>query len=112
VLTHAHTCKSQRDYKRKARERGFTSHGAPMPLSLARQLIRFLSEPGGLMVDPMAGSLTSGLGAELEGRPWLCADLFGEYVGGAACRFDDIQWQHPDLLQGPIRQVSDYSVAL
>lgn len=56
VLTFVHACKDQRDYKKAAKELGLPVHGAPMPLSLAKFLISFLSEPGDLIADPFGGS--------------------------------------------------------
>lgn len=87
VLSFAHTCQSQRDYKARARELGLPTHGATAPLSLARFLVRFLSAEGQLVVDPMGGSLTTALAAELDNRRWLTSDLYGEYVRGGAERF-------------------------
>ncbi|MCA3175349.1 MAG: site-specific DNA-methyltransferase, partial [Burkholderiales bacterium] len=47
-----------------AKDLGLTAHGAPMPLALARKLIRFLTDVGNLVVDPCAGSMTTPLAAE------------------------------------------------
>jgi len=89
ILRHAHRCASQSAYKRLARERGLPVHGAPMPLSLARFLVEFLSEPGDLVVEPFAGSFTTPLAAEQLGRRWLATDCMVEYVMGASLRFED-----------------------
>lgn len=89
VQRHSHTCGSQRAYKRRARELGLPAHGAPLPESLARFLVRFLSEEGDLCVDPFAGSFTVPLAAEKERRRWLGVELFGEYVRGGAERFSE-----------------------
>lgn len=81
------TCKSQRDYKRRAKELGLMPHGASMPLKLARQLVRFLTEIGQLVVDPFSGSMTTPLACELEGRPWAATEIVFDYVRGGAERF-------------------------
>lgn len=85
----SNNCASQRRYKQRARELGLQAHGASMPLALARRVIRFMTQVDQLVVDPFAGSITTGLAAELEHRRWACTELFYEYVRGAAERFVD-----------------------
>lgn len=80
-------CPSQREYKRNARRLGLAAHGAAMPLALARQVVRFMTQLGDLVVDPFGGSMTTGLAAELEQRRWVSTDTAFEYVRGAAERF-------------------------
>lgn len=87
VLNVSSTCASQRTYKSAARDLGLQAHGAPMPLALARKLVKFLSDVGQLVVDPCAGSMTTPLAAELEGRRWAGTDLVFDYVRGGAERF-------------------------
>lgn len=87
VLSFAHSCADQRQYKREARAAGLPAHGAPMPLSLASFLVEFLSEPGDLVVDPFGGSFTTAKAAELLGRRWLSTEVMAQYVLGAATRF-------------------------
>lgn len=91
VLTFGHSCASQREYKARAREMGLPVHGCPFPLSLARFLTRFLSAEGDLVVDGNAGSYTVPLAAELEGRRWEGAELYGQYVLGGAQRFREMR---------------------
>lgn len=87
VLDFTHNCPSQQLYKRHARELGLAPHGAPFPLVLATFLIRFLSEPGDLVVDPFAGSCTVGVGAEQEGRRWLLTECMWDYLRPVVARF-------------------------
>lgn len=82
-------CTDQRLYKMKAMELGLKPHGAPMPLSLARKLVRFLSDVGQLVVDFCAGSNTVGRACELENRPWMAVENVYDYVRGSAERFTD-----------------------
>ena len=96
ILAYSHTCASQRLYKRRAREMGLPCHGAPMPLELAKFLIQWLTAPGQLVVDPMAGSMTTALAAELLGRPWIAGELHAEYALGGSARFDGA-WINPVL---------------
>lgn len=91
VLRVSGTCPSQQAYKRAARSLGLQAHGAPMPLALARKLVRFLSAVGQLVVDPCAGSMTTPLAAELEDREWAAVDTVFDYVRGGAERFRERQ---------------------
>jgi site-specific DNA-methyltransferase (cytosine-N4-specific) len=59
VLEFGHACADQRRYKQQAREIGLPVHGAPMPLSLAHLLVKYLTKPGDLVVDCFAGSHTT-----------------------------------------------------
>lgn len=85
----ANTCQSQREYKQKARDLGLVPHGATMPLALARKLIRFLTDVEQLVVDPFAGSMTTPLASELEGRRWAATDVVYDYVRGGAERLTE-----------------------
>lgn len=87
LLRVSSTCASQRSYKREAKGLRLSSHGAPMPLELARKLVKFLTDKGQLVVDPCAGSMTTPLASELEGRPWVAVDQVYDYVRGGAERF-------------------------
>lgn len=87
VLHFGHACGDQRAYKRDARALGLPAHGAPMPLSLAKLLVKYLTRPGDLVCDPFAGSHTTAKAAELLGRRWLSTELMLEYIMGAATRF-------------------------
>jgi DNA modification methylase len=60
-----------------------------MPLDLSRKLVRFLSDLGQLVVDPCAGSMTTPLACELEGRRWAATDVVFDFVRGGAERFTD-----------------------
>lgn len=87
VLPISNYCADQREYKKMAQSLGLQPHGAAMPLTLARKLIRFLTDVDQLVVDPCAGSCTTGLACELESRPWFSTDTIFDYVRGAAERF-------------------------
>ena len=100
VISIANTCKSQREYKKRARELGLPVHGAPMPLKLASFLIQFLTreDEADLVVDPYGGSFTTGLAAELLGRRWISTELFWEYIRGSAERFSGQSlWINPQF---------------
>lgn len=50
-------------------------HEAPFPVELARRLIQFYTWPGDHVLDPFAGSGTTGLAAEHLGRDWTMIEL-------------------------------------
>lgn len=65
---------------RSAAARG---HGAGTPYHLAAWWVRYICPPGGLVVDPFAGSGTMGWAALDQGRRWYGCD-------------SDPQWARPD----------------
>ncbi|MBI5762779.1 MAG: site-specific DNA-methyltransferase [Planctomycetes bacterium] len=62
-------------------------HPARFPTKLPEFFIRFLTQPGDLVVDMFAGSNTTGSVAEVEARRWLSFDLDLEYLATSAFRF-------------------------
>lgn len=58
------------------------------PLELMRWLVRLLCPPGGLVLDPTAGSGTTGAAAVLEGRRFIGIELEPEYAPIAAARIE------------------------
>lgn len=88
ILNISHNCPSQRALREKTDALGLPRHGAVMPLKLAKMLVEFFCPPGGLVVDPFAGSFTTALAAEETGRRWICADKHLEYVQLGRHRFD------------------------
>jgi DNA modification methylase len=99
VLTIGHSCADQREYKHQAKANGLPAHGAAMPLKLASFFIKFLTEPGELVVDPFAGSFSTAKEAEKLGRRWICTDNILEYVVGAASRFTNANGFNQNLLR-------------
>jgi len=47
-----------------------------------------LTDVGDLVVDPFAGSLTTGEAAELLERKWVCIEKNPEYIRGGLGRFE------------------------
>lgn len=54
-----------------AREKQFGRHPTQKPLALLQRIIELASEPGGLVVDPFAGSGTTGVAAVHLGRRFI-----------------------------------------
>lgn len=82
-------CAGNRKYKRDAESLGLQSHGAMMPLKVPDFLIRLFTQENELVVDPFAGSFTTGKAAENLNRRWIGVDPVVDYVMGAASRFQD-----------------------
>ena len=62
-------------------------HPARFPAKLPEFFIRFLTDPGDLVLDIFAGSNTTGAVAETEGRQWLAFDESRSYLAASAFRF-------------------------
>jgi hypothetical protein len=76
-------------FMRRCRQRKVSPHPARMPIGLASFFIEFLTEPGDLVLDPFAGSNTTGYVAELLGRSWVSIEIIRKYVLQSLIRFED-----------------------
>jgi len=56
-----------------------------------RHLVRLVTPPGGLVLDPFLGSGTTALAAEMEGFRWLGIEREEEYVRIAEARLNGVQ---------------------
>lgn len=61
-------------------------HPAPFPVRLAERVVRFLSYPGDVVLDPFVGSGTTGVAARALGRHWLGVELNPEWAARAQRR--------------------------
>lgn len=68
---------------------GTKRHPARFPAKLPEFFIKFLTDPGDLVVDIFAGSNTTGFVAEQECRRWAAFDNELQYVAASAFRFMD-----------------------
>ena len=66
---------------------GVTPHPARFPAKLPEFFIRFLTDPGDTVIDIFAGSNTTGMVAEAEGRHWLAFEERADYLAASAFRF-------------------------
>ena len=103
VLQFGNSCPSGRQVNAYARDNGLPTHGAKMPLSMPDFLIRWLSRPGDLVVDPFAGTMTTGEAAQMNGRRWLCLEMMLDYIQQGFVRFSRFQnaWFNPELMAVP-----------
>lgn len=74
-------------YLRACSAAGISPHPARFPPSLPAFFIRFLTDENDLVLDPFAGSNTTGYVAESLGRRWLSFEVEEKYVLGGKLRF-------------------------
>ena len=65
----------------------FPIHPARFPVLIPEYFIRFLTDEGDIVLDPFAGSCTTGEAAEGLGRKWICVESEEQYLLGAQGRF-------------------------
>jgi DNA modification methylase len=78
---------SNSSYMTMSKAIGVRSHPARFPAKLPEFFIKYLTEPGDLVLDIFAGSNTTGQVAEQHGRKWLAFDNDLEYVAASVFRF-------------------------
>lgn len=68
---------------------GKTWHPTQKPVALFEYLVRTYSQPGNLVLDMTAGSGTTAIAAENEGRRWVCVERDEGYYWQAVARCVD-----------------------
>jgi site-specific DNA-methyltransferase (adenine-specific) len=67
------------------------THPTQKPTDLMRHLVRLVTPPGGIVLDPFLGSGTTALAAEMEGFEWVGIEREAEYVAIAEARLNGTQ---------------------
>lgn len=62
------------------------NHPTVKPVALMRYLVRLVTPPGGLVLDPFLGSGTTGIAAVLERHPFIGIDKSADYISIAKAR--------------------------
>ena len=75
-------------YLRRCAAENMKPHPARFPRRLPEFFIRFLTNPGDVVVDPFAGSNVTGEAAEMLNRRWLAIEHDPEYVKASRFRFE------------------------
>jgi DNA modification methylase len=75
-------------YIRGSKAAGSQIHPARYPAELPRFFIQFLTDPGDLVLDPFAGSNTTGAVAEELERRWLACEINADYAVASQLRFE------------------------
>jgi site-specific DNA-methyltransferase (cytosine-N4-specific) len=86
VIEHGNN-ESNSEYIRNCQRYGIKPHPARYPAALPEFFIKFLTEPGDVVVDPFAGSNTTGAVAESHARMWIAIELEPRYVDNSRLRF-------------------------
>jgi len=87
VITLANTM-SNTQYQLYCRDHKLQPHPARMPPALAEFFIKFLTKPQMVVLDPFAGSNTTGAAAEKLGRRWIAIEPQDDYILGSKGRFN------------------------
>jgi site-specific DNA-methyltransferase (cytosine-N4-specific) len=74
-------------YLRRCRQAGIRPQPARFPPAFPEFFVDFLTDPGDLVLDPFAGSNTTGAVAEARGRRWVAFELNERYLLGSTFRF-------------------------
>ena len=77
-------------YLRRCKEANIKPHPARFPVDFPRFFIEFLTERGDIVLDPFAGSNTTGQAAEMIGRKWLAFEIAESYLKGSIYRFREV----------------------
>ena len=74
-------------YTVRCKEAGIKIHPARFPSALPEFFIKLLTDDGDLIVDPFAGSNTTGAVAEKLKRCWISIESVREYLEASKFRF-------------------------
>lgn len=88
VLELANT-ESNSYYMKRSKELGVKSHPARFPKEFADFFIKFTTSEGDLVLDPFAGSNTTGSSAERLGRRWMAIEIDEPYLKNSKIRFEE-----------------------
>ena len=77
-------------YIKNSKLAGNKIHPARFPSELPRFFIEFLTNPGDLVLDPFAGSNTTGYVAEELRRKWIGIELRSDYAEESRLRFEGV----------------------
>ncbi len=81
---------SNSNYIKESKRLGKKIHPARYPAELPRFFIQLLTDPGDLVLDPFAGSNTTGAVAEKLERRWISIEKLREYAEDSELRFSGL----------------------
>ena len=79
---------SKDSYLKYCKNNSYEIHPARMSKEIPEFFIRYLSDKDDLIIDPFAGSNTTGAIAEQLGRRWISIEAENKYIEGSRGRFD------------------------
>lgn len=86
-------------YLAKLKKEGKRIHPARFPAELPKFFISFLTDPGDMVLDPFAGSNTTGYVSEIMNRRWLAVEKSEEYITDSYLRFGHIDVTTNELIE-------------
>ena len=101
VIAASNTSSNDR-YQRRCREENVKPHPARFPAAFPRFIIGLCSEEGDLVLDPFAGSNTTGFVAQGMNRNWLAFERTADYLRGSVYRFPEIDIRHEAIEAAPM----------
>lgn len=90
---------SNSHYMKRCKELGIKPHPARFPKDFADFFIKFVTNEDDLVLDPFAGSNTTGFAAEQLCRKWIAIEINEPYLNGSKIRFDE----KPNLFNSALR---------
>lgn len=90
IIVAANT-KSSDSYFTYCKKHNLPVHPARFVEAIPEFFIKFLTEPGNIVLDPFSGSNVVGFIAEKLKRRWLSIEINRDYVRGSKSRFPDLQ---------------------
>src|SRR5580658_192265 len=76
------------EYAKRSKELGLKMHPARFPPALPEFFIKLLTDEGDTVIDPFAGSNTTGVVAEGLRRRWIAMERKAEYLEASKVRFE------------------------
>ena len=89
-------------YREYCREHEIEPHPAPMQMDMVGFFVKMLTDPGDLVLDPFAGSNSTGAVAEDLGRRWIAIEPNREYIEGSKGRFLSSRARAPFVAMIPV----------
>jgi len=90
VLVSANTVSNSK-YLSQCKELNIPLHPARMPNFIAEYFIKFLTDENDIILDPFAGSNTTGSVSEQLNRKWVSIEIDNNYIEGSKLKFHDLQ---------------------
>jgi site-specific DNA-methyltransferase (cytosine-N4-specific) len=91
---------SNGQYLEMCKKTGIKPHPARFPVQLPTFFIRMLTEQNDVVLDPFAGSNTTGEACEREKRKWIAIELEEQYLKASKFRFKGNNLAPLDLANG------------
>jgi site-specific DNA-methyltransferase (cytosine-N4-specific) len=88
AFSFANTCSAD-FFHIACKKKNIMPHPARMPIGLASFFIQFLTDENDLVLDPFAGSNTTGYIAALLKRRWMGIEIDENYIAQARLRFEN-----------------------